>query len=101
MPELVWSKIWASYYAEMTVGVNRYYIAMGHNDRVDQLIRVQRNREISPATDRAKIGGEWYRITQVQHVTDEDGLPMTDLSLERLEGFKNAGDNQDNTGGTI
>ena len=65
-----------------------YYTAMAHDDRTDMLIEVQRTRELSPATDRAEIGGAYYRITQVQQVTDDDGLPMTDLALERVNGLE-------------
>ena len=29
-----------------------------------------------------------YKIIMVQQVTDEDGLPATDLTLERIEGIE-------------
>ena len=77
-----------TYYGEKTVGTNRYYIAKAQNDQVDMLIEVQRNRDISAATDRAEIDGVYYRIVQVQQVTDENGTPMTDLALERVEGIE-------------
>ena len=73
---------------EKTVGTNRYYIAKAQNDRVDMLIEVQQNRSISAATDEAEIDGVYYRIVQVQQVIDEDGIPMTDLALERGEGLE-------------
>lgn len=88
MPECAWTQVWQSFFGEKTVGVNRYYTAMVHDDRTDMLIEVQRTRELSPATDRAEIGGAYYRITQVQQVTDDDGLPMTDLALERVNGLE-------------
>lgn len=88
MPSYNWTEWWQSYFGEKTVGVNRYYIAMAHDDQIDLMIEVRRNREISPATDRAEIGGTYYRIVQVQHVLDEDGLPMTDLALERVSGLE-------------
>lgn len=84
MPSYTWTAYWKSFFGEKTVGVNRYYTAQAHNDQIDMLIEVQRNREISAATDRAEIDGVFYRITQVQHVIDSDGLPMTDLALERI-----------------
>ena len=52
------------------------------------LIEVQQNRSISAATDKAEIDGVYYRIVQVQQVIDEDGIPMTDLALERVEGLE-------------
>nr|DAQ81495.1 MAG TPA: hypothetical protein [Caudoviricetes sp.]DAU79063.1 MAG TPA: hypothetical protein [Caudoviricetes sp.] len=88
MPEYQWEKVWESYYGEKTVGTNRYYIAKAQNDRVDMLIEVQQNRSISAATDKAEIDGVYYRIVQVQQVIDEDGIPMTDLALERVEGLE-------------
>lgn len=101
MPEYNWNPIWKSYYGEKTVGVNRYYTAMAHDDQTDMLIEVQRNRDISPAIDRVGIDRQYFgmepvegdnniyfRITQVQQVIDEDGLPMTDLAMERVEGLE-------------
>lgn len=52
------------------------------------LIEVQRNRQLSAATDRAELDGTYYRIVQIQHVQDDDGLPKTDLALERIEGLE-------------
>ncbi len=88
MPSYGWDVWWSSYFGEKTVGVNRYYIAMAQDDQIDRMIEVRPNRGISPATDRAEIGGEYYRIAQAQHVLDEDGLPMTDLALERVSGLE-------------
>ena len=65
------------------------------------LIEIQRNRDISPATDRVGIDRKYlgmdpvdgdnnvyFRITQIQQVLDEDDLPMTDLALERIDGLE-------------
>lgn len=90
MPATEWTEVWASYYGEQTVGIQRYYTAKAANDQVDAVIWVQRNRDIFPVRDRVELGGTFYRITQVQQVTDEDGLPMTAISLERLEGLDDA-----------
>ena len=87
MPEYAYRKWWRSYFAEKTVGVQRYYSAKAADDRADMLIQVQRNRNISTALDRAVIDGMYYRITQVQQVADEDGNPVTDVTLERIEGI--------------
>ena len=88
MPSYRWKAWWQSYCGDKAVGVNRYYIAKAQDDQIDRLVEVHRNRDISPAADRAGIGGRYYRIVQAQHVLDEDGLPMTDLSLERVEGLE-------------
>lgn len=85
-----------SYYGEKTVGIQRYWTAKGHQATVDAVIRVQRDAGIRtdyrcrliPFDDSAT--GEIYRILQVQQVTDEDGNPATDLTLERIDGIEQA-----------
>lgn len=92
MPQPAWDVVKAqSYYATRTVGVTRYWQAQGHNDQIDLLIRIDRNASIS-TRDRCYLSpwtietaDGWYKILQVQHVTDEDGLLATELSLERIE----------------
>lgn len=88
MPRYEPQEILRSYYGEKTVGINRYYAAKGQNDRIDMLIQIQRTKDVQPSTDRACIDGTYYRITQLQQVTDEDGLLMTDLSLERINSLE-------------
>lgn len=101
MPQYTWSPVWQSYYGEKTVGINRYYTAKAHDDQTDMLIEVQRNRDISTANDRVGIDRRYlgmesvdgdnniyFRITQIQHIFDDDGLPMTDLALERVDGLE-------------
>lgn len=80
-----------SYYGDKTVGIARFYTAKGQNDRADLLVEIERNAGIStadrcellPAFDAAAAG--YYKILQVQHVTNEDGQPATDLTLERID----------------
>ena len=80
-----------SYYGEKTVGINRYWAAKAHDDQADFLIEIQRNGGIrtsdvcilEPFMDAPATGT--YRIIQVQHVFDENQLPMTDLTLERID----------------
>lgn len=84
----------ASYYGEKTVGVQRYWTAQAHDDRADLLIEIQRNAGIStadrcqlqPAFDAAAAG--YYKILQVQHLVDDDGQPVTDLTLERIDSLE-------------
>lgn len=83
-------KIYASYYGDKTVGITRYWTAKAQDDRADLLIEIQRCAEIStadrcqlePGLDSAAEG--YYKILQVQHLQDEDGQPVTDLTLERI-----------------
>lgn len=92
MPAPVWDVLrCAYYYGVRTVGVTRYWTALGNNDQIDLIIQVDRDASIS-TRDRAylypftreTVGG-WYKIVQVQHVTDEDDQLMTNLSLERID----------------
>ena len=62
---------------------------MQHDSRVDAMVRVNRTYEVRPADDRVVLSpfshadGSAYRIIQLQQVLDDDGLPVTDLTLER------------------
>ncbi len=92
MPAPVWDVLRCEhYFGVRTVGVTRYWTARGNNDQVDLLIQIDRDASIS-TRDRALLHpftretvGGWYKILQVQHVVDDDGLLATDLSLERIE----------------
>lgn len=91
-PKLTYTEyLGAHYYGEKTVGISRYYTAKAHNDRADLLIQIDRLPQISTA-HRCQLSpsgyvpdSAWYRILQVQHLLDEDGLPVTDLTLERID----------------
>ena len=91
MPQANKAKIFESYYGERTVGFNRYFTAMANDSRADLLIRIQRF-DVSIADEISLISvlgnGEpqIFKVVQVQHLTDEDGPLMTDLTLERTEG---------------
>lgn len=104
MPALAYVQIWGSYYEDRTIGIQRYYTAMQHDSRVDAMVRAQRTYELSPSTDRVVLApfshqdGNAYRILQVQQVLDDDGLPVTDLTLERDDGI-DAGQLTTGTGG--
>lgn len=104
MPVLKYAQIWGSYYADRTIGIQRYYTAMQHDSRVDAMVRVQRTYELWPASDRIVLSpfshedGSVYRIIQLQQVLDVDGLPVTDLTLERDDAI-DAGQLQTGAGG--
>ena len=55
------------------------------------LIRTNRLETIGTAGLYAIIFGEQYRVVQNQLVVNEDGLKMSDLSLERLEELYDVG----------
>lgn len=71
------------YYENRVVGYNRQYAAMGADQYVSKLVRVW---ELPiEAGEYAVIDGIQYRIDMVQHLTDEDGLKVCDLTLSKLE----------------
>lgn len=69
-------------FEKKTVSLTRFYSARQANVNVDMVARIWRNETIS-TQDVASIDNEYFRIRQVQHATDKDEMPVTDLSLER------------------
>ncbi len=74
-----------AYYGERTVGYNRLYAAKAVNQSVDKLVRIWRNENISAGMYVLLEDSYQYRIDTVQHLYDDDGLKVTDLTLSRLE----------------
>ena len=72
-------------FGERTVGYGRQYAAKGVNEQVDMLVRVWQDRCIRIGMYALVNEEEQFRITNVQHLTDEDGLKVTDLTLQRLD----------------
>ena len=72
------------FYGERTIGYGRQYAAMGVNEQVDLLVRIWQDRSARIGMY-AVIDDEQYRIDNVQHLTDEEGLKVTDLTLRRLD----------------
>ena len=73
------------FYGERTVGYNRQYAAMGVNERIDMIARIWQNRAARAGMYALLDNGEQYRITFAQQLQDDDGLRVTDLTLERLD----------------
>ena len=80
-------------FEERTVGYNRQYAAMGVNKRVDYLVRIWRDAQVhigqyAILTDyegQVNEDGDQFRIDNVQHLLNSDGLKVTDLSLYRMD----------------
>lgn len=86
MPKEVLTKIAKFWFAERTIGYNRQYLARGVNQQIDMLIRIHQYRQARVNYYAVLGNGEQYRITNVQHLIDDnDGLRYTDLTLERLD----------------
>lgn len=75
------------YYEERTIGYNRNYAALGADHRVDALVRIWRLDTVKPNDYAVLEDGNQYRIDFIQQLTDDDNLPVTDLTLVRLEDF--------------
>ena len=96
LPTPEYRAVFSSYYANRTVGFNRYFTALASDTRADLLVRMQ--RFAATTADIAILYSSFpdgtsgkYKIVQVQHLTDEDGLLVTDLTLERTEGVNDPG----------
>lgn len=92
MPQVTYQDVFTGYYGSRTVGYNRYFAAKAADDLIDLLVRIQRfvatTADLAVLTPAGADGtGGTYNIVQVQHLDDEDGLPVTDLSLQRTEGI--------------
>ena len=72
------------FFGERTVGISRQYQAKSVNEQVDRLVRTWEDRTIQIGMH-AQIDEEQYRIDNVQHLKDEDGLKVTDITLRRLD----------------
>ena len=72
------------YCARRTVGLHRYYTALQVGQQTDDVLELPGRDDILP-TQIAVFNGHQYRILQVQHASDKDGLPITVLSLSRME----------------
>lgn len=76
-----------------TLGINRYYTALQANQEISAVINIpgwnpiQANKNIAIIADENGFidsDSPQYRIVMVQPMTDEYGLRITKLSLERI-----------------
>lgn len=68
-----------------TLGVQRYYTALQANQQIEAVINIPGWNTINPAQNVAMLeNGNQYRIVMVQPTTDDDGLRITKLTLERM-----------------
>lgn len=92
MPNVVYDiEITKSYYAEKTVGIQRFYAAKSNDNQADLMIEIQRCGSVRTsdicrleAFYDSGVSGD-YVVVQAQHVLNEDNLPMTDLTLQRID----------------
>lgn len=106
MPEEVLTVQDSKYFESRTVGYNRQYAAKGVNEVVDMLVRVWRDASIrigmyAVLTDyegQVNESGDQYHIDNVQHLLDDDGLKVTDLTLSRMDELYEITDSNNQTG---
>lgn len=75
------------YFERRTVGYGRQYAAKGVNEQVDLLARVWNcpaRIGMYAVVSQSPEAGQ-YRVDNVQQLTNDDGLQVTDLSLSRLD----------------
>lgn len=89
MPQESLTLLSTHFFGDRTVGYNRQYAAKSINQQVDRLVRIW--REDIRIGMVAVIEGQQYRIDNVQHLLDDDGLKVTDLTLSRLEDLYDVG----------
>jgi hypothetical protein len=75
------------FYGELNVGYKRQYAAMGVSQLIDKLVRIWQNRGIAIGMVAVLDDGQQYRIDLAQHLIDENGEPVTHLTLRRLGGL--------------
>lgn len=85
MPSEKLVKLCDEYYQERTVGVTRYYAALGADRRISGVVRIWLNPEVCADQYVVLEDGAQYRIDLVQKTTDDDGLAVMDLTLVKLE----------------
>jgi hypothetical protein len=71
-------------YDEKTVGINRYYIAMQNDIKIDRLVRCQKIESVTTQDIAVPNDGKQYKIRQIQYPEDVKP-PSMDLSLERID----------------
>ena len=91
-PQRTYSAQYSCGYDERTVGASRYSAALQHDVRLSLVVRVPVTYGVDTTFSAvlapySHADGSLYKVYQVQQMTNEHGLPVTDISLERLEGI--------------
>lgn len=83
-PEEKLVKLTTAYYAERTVGYNRYYAAAGANRRINMLIRLFNTSMVEEGMYVILEDGKPYQIDVMQKIIERDAV---DLTLVRVEDY--------------
>lgn len=76
------------YFEERSIGMTRNYMAMQSNKQIDRLIRIWQDRAVDVGcvcliTDGVDTDVQ-YRVASNQHQVNDEGLKVTDLTLEKV-----------------
>lgn len=90
MPVEKLSVVATAFFEDRIVGYGRYFAARGVNEQIDITARTWRMPEVKvgmyAVLEQSEYDGQ-YRVIQVQHLLDDDGLKVTDISMSRLENY--------------
>lgn len=90
MPTMTYTEVLSCCYGDRTIGYTRYYTALQNNMKIDLFVRIPQAFNISTKcrvwiSPYSHTDTSVYKIISITQVVDDDGLPYTDLTLERLE----------------
>ena len=75
--------VFSAFCGEMTVFHSRFWESVQAGSRIDTMVELPLHRKNVEAEMYAQYEGHIYRIEQAQFQTDENGLPVTVLSMKR------------------
>lgn len=73
------------YYAEQTVYHRTFFDSLQRGESIDRMITIHRDETVRATMFAVPDDGHVYKITEAQPTHDQDGLPVTVLSLHREE----------------
>lgn len=72
------------YFGYDTLGFRRYYTALQAHQTIESVVNIPGWNDISALDICVMEDGRQYKLAMIQPTTDENGLKITKLSLERL-----------------
>lgn len=72
------------YFGFDNIGITRYYTAMQANQQISAVVNIPDWGDISTLDICVLEDGRQYKVVMCQPTTDENGLRITKLSLERI-----------------
>lgn len=72
------------YYAYSELGITRFYAAKNANQQIECVVCIPGWNDVKVTDLCALDDGTQYQVSMVQPTTDEDGLRIMKLSLERV-----------------